>query len=154
MGKGGHGGACAGSGHSHDVEYPEDSWNLYQHIERVEALNVTQPQHGGGLFKPHARRLEAQPSVTSDADEEILLKIAFSAPVHIRRIMVIGGGETSGHPTRMQAFVNNEELDFAAAADSAATQAFDLAPNIAGEGFVTTRAGPFTGVTSLALYFT
>jgi hypothetical protein len=54
----------------------------------------------------------------------------------------------------MKVFVNNEAIDFGSAADSAATQEFELACNVSGEGFVTTRQGPFTSVTSAAFYFT
>jgi len=143
-----------GEGHSHDVEYPEDTWNLYQHIERCEALNATDPAASAGIFKPHARRLEAQPCAVSDSDEELLIKVAFASPVHIRRIMVIGGGGTEHHPSFMKVFVQSEELDFSSAADLEPVQEFDLAPNVEGEGFVTTRQGPFTNVTSVAFYFT
>ena len=40
MGKGGHGGGAVGGGHSHNEEYPDDNWNLYQHVDRAEALNA------------------------------------------------------------------------------------------------------------------
>ena len=67
--------------------------------------------------------------------------------------MVIGGGETDNHPSSLKVFVNTEEIDFGSAEDTPATQVFDLAPNPEGEGFVTTRQGPFTNVTSVALFF-
>ena len=28
-----------GGGHSHDEEYPDDDWNLYQHLDCADALN-------------------------------------------------------------------------------------------------------------------
>ena len=48
MGKGGHGGGFVGNGHSHDADNPEDTWNLYQHIERCEGLNCTTPTDAPG----------------------------------------------------------------------------------------------------------
>jgi hypothetical protein len=54
----------------------------------------------------------------------------------------------------MRVFVDCEELDFSSASEGAATQEFELAPNVEGEGWVTTRQGPFTLVTSVAFYFT
>jgi hypothetical protein len=153
MGKGGHGAGMAGAGHSHDSDQPEDSWNLYQHIERVDALNATVPADSAGIFKPHAYRLQTEPCLVSDSDEEILIKVSFASPVHIRRIMVIGGGEADHHPSSLQLFVNSEEIDFSSAEDTQAAQEFDLAPNVEGEGFVTTRQGPFTNVTSVAFFF-
>ena len=29
-----------GGGHSHDIEFPDDDWNLYQHVQRAEGLNA------------------------------------------------------------------------------------------------------------------
>jgi hypothetical protein len=78
MGKGGHGGGVVGGSHSHSVEvkaffknklslarhpcfkthkltgsatvaqYPDDNWNIYQHIERCEGLNATVPGDAPG----------------------------------------------------------------------------------------------------------
>ena len=152
MGRGGHGGGFAGAGHSHDPDQPEDSWNLYQHIERVEALNATVPTDGAGIFKPHAFRLQAEPCLVSDSDEELLIKVSFTSPVNVRRIMIIGGGDVDRHPSRLAVFVGSEEMDFSSVEDTPATQEFDLAPNPQGEGFMTTRQGPFTHVTSVAFF--
>jgi len=57
------------------AQYPDDNWNLYQHIDRVEALNATVPRDAGGIFKPFARRLEVEPFIVSDSDEELLIKV-------------------------------------------------------------------------------
>mmetsp|Transcript_5085 Transcript_5085/g.6447 ORF Transcript_5085/g.6447 Transcript_5085/m.6447 type:complete len:209 (+) Transcript_5085:18-644(+) len=154
MGKGSHGGGAAGAGHSHDTEYPDDNWNLYQHIDRCEVLNAVAPCNAAGLFKPFVRRFDAEPFVLSDADEELLIKVTFVSPVHIRKIMVIGGGEEDQHPSSMKVFVNTvaEDMDFAAAADIEPTQEFDLVPNIEGEGYVVTRQGPFTNVTAITFF--
>ena len=48
---------------SHDSEFPEDTWNLYQHILSAEALNTSgDPKELAlAVFKPHARRLEPEP---------------------------------------------------------------------------------------------
>jgi len=35
MGRGGHGPGMGGAGHSHDAEFPDDDWNLYQHLDEV-----------------------------------------------------------------------------------------------------------------------
>ena len=99
-------------------------------------------------------RLDAQPCLISDSDEELLIKVTFASPVHIRRIMVIGGGAVEHHPSFLKVFAQSEDIDFSSASDSEATQEFDLAANVEGEGFVTTRQGPFTNVTSVAFYFT
>jgi hypothetical protein len=39
----------------------------------------------------------------SDSDEELLIKVFFTSPVHVRKIMVIGGGEEDHHPSHLKA---------------------------------------------------
>jgi len=153
MGKGAHGGGFAGSSHSHSAEAPEDTWNLYQHIESVVGLNATAPGDAAAIFKPHAKRLDAEPTLTSDGDEELMVKVAFSSPVHIRRIMVIGGGEVDEHPSHLKVYVGREEIDFSSAEDVSPTQEFDLEQNLTGEGFLATRQAPFTNVTHVTFFF-
>jgi len=55
-----------------------------------------------GIFKPNVRRLEATPCLVSDSDEELLIKVFFVSPVHIRKIMVIGGGDEEQHPSHLK----------------------------------------------------
>ncbi|CAE7919526.1 PITH domain-containing protein [Symbiodinium microadriaticum] len=156
--------------HSHDAEFPDDDWNLYQHIdlETSVALNailgghISSRSQVAAVLRPHERRLERQPWLTSDTDEELLLVLRFTSPVHIRKILVIGGGgeeecsnedELGGHPSRLRCFVNREEFDFGSLNDVAATQEFDLAVNSEGTAELFTKVSAFTNVTSLALYF-
>eukprot|EP00445_Apocalathium_hangoei_P039213 CAMPEP_0203942070 /NCGR_PEP_ID=MMETSP0359-20131031/78330_1 /ASSEMBLY_ACC=CAM_ASM_000338 /TAXON_ID=268821 /ORGANISM="Scrippsiella Hangoei, Strain SHTV-5" /LENGTH=209 /DNA_ID=CAMNT_0050872739 /DNA_START=35 /DNA_END=664 /DNA_ORIENTATION=- len=77
---------------SHDDEYPEDDWNLYQSIDRVEGLNTAGVTEAIGIFKPRSQRREPSPSVLSNADGELILKIWFRSPVNIRRFCVAACG--------------------------------------------------------------
>ena len=97
MGKGGHGGGAVGGGHSHNEEYPDDNWNLYQHVDRAEALNAE--GDATKVLRPFVRRLETEGSLVSDGDEELLVKVTFVAPVSLRRLMVIGQGDQDTHPS-------------------------------------------------------
>ena len=81
MGKGGHGGGAVGGSHSHNEEYPDDNWNLYQHVDRAEALNAE--GDAKSVLRPFVRRLETDGSLVSDGDEELLVKITFRAPVSL-----------------------------------------------------------------------
>ena len=78
MGRGGHGSGVLGSAHSHDPENPDDAWNLYQHInqEEISLLNGTEDSTAISVFKPHTRRLEAEPMIASDADEELMIVVS------------------------------------------------------------------------------
>ena len=64
--------------HSHNVEYPDDAWNLYAMLDTSSvALNVVQQSQAIGVFKPHALRLSEDPSAVSDADAEIIFILRF-----------------------------------------------------------------------------
>jgi len=183
-----------GGGHSHDDAYPDDDWNLYSHLERAEGLNATLVGGGEGVkvswgpegstgkalcvCKPHARRLEPGPSLSSDADEQIIVKLQFNVPVSVRKIMVIGAGPSDGHPSSVQCFVGRtaEQLDFSELDGAAPAQVAELAVNAEGEGYFNTVCrepgrpaapcghaltplshaqvrAPFTNITALALFF-
>ncbi|CAK0904277.1 unnamed protein product [Prorocentrum cordatum] len=164
-------GYCA---QSHDAEFPDDNWNLYQHIdtESSAVLNATVAGASAGevatrgslaaVLRPHERRFLRQPWLTSDADEELLLVLRFTSPVRVRKILIVGGGgesevegdeELAAHPSRLSCFVNRHEIDFGNVRDMEATQEFDLMVNTKGDAELTTRVSAFSEVTSLALYF-
>ncbi len=77
-----HGSGMIGNCHSHSVEFPDDQWNLFTQLDASEttALNVTNPGDALGIFKPHARRLNAEPKIISDADQEIIVIASFVSP--------------------------------------------------------------------------
>ena len=152
MGKGGHGGGAVGGGHSHNEEYPDDNWNLYQHVDRAEALNAE--GDAKSVLRPFVRRLETEGSLVSDGDEELLVKITFLAPVSLRRLMVIGQGDPDTHPSRVKVYVGKEDLDFQSLEDVRPTFESTLPQNPTGEAFVHVHPpGAFTNVTSLAFFF-
>lgn len=161
--------------HSHDAEYPDDDWNLYQHVdlETSAALNSTLAGTSAGdlatrapvaaVLRPHERRMERRPWLASDTDEELMLVLRFTSPVHIRKILVVGGGgegegegedeELDAHPSRLRCYVNQDEIDFSSVNDMTATQEFELTVNTSGHAELMTHVSAFTNVTTLALYF-
>jgi hypothetical protein len=150
-----HGPGMIGASHSHNPEYPDDSWNLYSMLDRAltSAMNVTVQADVLGVFKPFARRLDAEPILISDADEEIMIFARFTSPVHIRKIMVIGGGDHACHPDRLRCYVNQENADFSNIQSFAISQEFNLPVNDSGTVELITSLRPFTNVTSLIFYF-
>jgi hypothetical protein len=157
MGRGGHGQGIGGaSTDSHDAENPEDAWNLYQHIdqEEIAALNAEEGMTAMSVFKPHARMIETEPKLVSDADEELIIVVPFTSPVHIRRLCVIGSGEEGSHPNYLKCFVNMDGIDFNSAQDINPSQAFELPINTDGQVHMTTSIAKFTNVTRIAFYFT
>ena len=149
-----HGPGFLGATHSHDPEFPDDNWNLYSMLEEsTTALNVTKPEDAVGIFKPFAHRLNPQPELISDADAEIIVVARFTSPVHIRKLMVIGGQEEGHHPATLKCYVNHENVDFSSVEALNHAQLFNLPINE--EGFVefTTVLQPFTNVQTIAFYF-
>jgi len=159
---------------SHDAEYPDDEWNVYQHVDLKSsaALNTTLAGASASdvamrapiaaVLRPHERRLERRPWLASDADEELMLVLRFNSPVRVRKILVLGGGgeiegegdaELAAHPSRLRCFVNPEGIDLSSVNDMEATQEFDLPVNADRHAELTTRVSKFTNVTTLALYF-
>lgn len=89
-----------GGGHSHDDANPDDDWNLYQHLERAEVLNAVvigegdttwAPPNATGkalcVMRPNARRLQPGQILSSDSDEQVIVKLQFAAPVSVRKLM-------------------------------------------------------------------
>lgn len=153
-----HGPGMTNATHSHDPEFPNDDWNLYSMLDPAltTALNATRPGDTVGIFRPFVRRLEPAPVLISDADEEMLVIARFTSPVHIRKLMVIGGGDGDGqHPSHVKCYVNQESLDFTSLESTRCAQELDLPIN--SNGTVELHLSPmhaFSNVTMLALYFT
>ena len=149
-----HGPGMMGATHSHDPQYPDDNWNLYAMLDpSTTALNVTKPTDAIGIFKPFAHRLMPQPEIISDADAEIIIVARFTSPVHVRKIMVIGGAEESHHPSMLRCYVNQDGVDFTSVGSLNPAQQFNLPINKEGLVELTTVLQPFTNLMSLVFYF-
>ena len=150
-----HGPGFSGAGHSHNPEYPDDNWNLYSFLDiaGTTALNVTNPRNVLGIFKPHVMRLNLEPSIKSDADEEIIVIARFVSPVHIRKIMIIGGDSAEEHPRYMKCYVNHDNIDFTNIGSVNSAQDFDLPRNENGTVELITQIHPFTNVNIVTFYF-
>lgn len=138
-----HGPGFSGALHSHDPEFPNDDWNLYANLDKgmTTALNCEEPEKAVGIFKPFARRLNPEPFVESDADEELMIVAHFGdSPVHIHKLMVIGGGGEGQtghdtHPNKLRCYVNRTDLDFSSIDEYPVSQDFDLHVNANGKPY-------------------
>lgn len=151
-----HGPGMDGATHSHSVEYPEDNWNLYSMLDASStALNTTfaRQDEAISILKPHAQRLSPTPVAVSDADAEIIFILRFISPVHIRKIMIVGGGNVDNHPSQLKCYVNQDIVDFSNISTLNPVQEFNLHPNEEGTIELITVIRPFTNVSTLVLYF-
>lgn len=154
-----HGPGFSGALHSHDAEFPDDDWNLYSMVDRegVQALNVTLPDEAISVLRPFVRRLDDLPApLQSNCDEEMILVIPFTSPCHIRKLMIIGGGDDEQYPLTMKAYVNKTNLDFDSIADVTPAQTFNnIGLNKAGTTeIIIPNVRTFTNVRVLTLYIT
>lgn len=121
------------------------------------ALNCEEPEKAVGIFKPFARRLNPEPFVESDADEELMIVAHFGdSPVHIHKLMVIGGGGEGQtghdtHPNKLLCYVNRTDLDFSSIDEYPVSQDFDLHVNANGKPYcrIVPSLEPQSSATSL-----
>ena len=94
---------------------------------QIVCLNEANTGSAKHVFRSWAERLQ-QPAVPLDSNEddaELLITIPFNGTVKVKAISIIGGGNGSS-PARLRAYTNRNDLDFAAVADMAPIQAWDL----------------------------
>ena len=123
--------------------------------ERCGSARVPHLQPLAHGFTQDVVRLEPEPALSSDADEQLLIKIQFNVPVSVRKIMVVGADKPGCHPNAMRCYVGRaaEDLDFEGIDGALPAQVAELALNPTGEGYVNTVRMPFTNITALTLFF-
>ncbi|KAF8058416.1 PITH domain-containing protein 1 [Scenedesmus sp. PABB004] len=153
-------GACCA--HDHDCEAADcgPAYSLYRHIDlaHVRCLNEDVEGSCRHVFRAWAARVAPlePPAVPlrSDPDDcELLLHIPFDGAAKLKAICIIGGAGGAA-PSRMRAFINRDDLDFAAIASMQPTQEWDLQEvNANGTLEYPTQVARFNGVHSLDLHF-
>jgi len=124
------------SGHSHGGEVHDHSdditpalqYSLYQHINFDDITTLNEREVGSGkaiVKKTWAERLQEQPELESDADEQLLMHIPFTGQVKLHSILIRTSNSDSA-PQTLKVFINRDDLDFSAASDLVATQEFEL----------------------------
>jgi hypothetical protein len=94
-----------------------------------------------------------EPTIFSDGDEEIIIVAKFISPVHIRKMLIMGGGEPGQHPNRVKCYVNQENLDFTNIESVRVAEAFELGIDMDGTAELYPPVLQFTNVNTLVLYF-
>lgn len=157
-----HHGHGHGHGHGHDHDHGNgdgfdgDEWSLYLQVDETQCmvLNEAEPNSLRNVLRPwHARNDASLPTLRSDADEQLLIKIGFTCPVNIRSMSILGAGDRE-NPATIKAFVDVKvPLDFSSAEELASTQTFDLVerdPN--GDIEYPTNFAKFQNISSLWLF--
>ncbi|KAI9753469.1 MAG: kinetochore-associated Ndc80 complex subunit spc25 [Chaenotheca gracillima] len=118
-----------GGGHDHsDDVTPALQKYLYQQIDfdKITTLNEVAPDSGTAIVKKGwEKRLDPQPELESDADEQLLMYIPFAGQVKLHNIM-IRSSPSSCAPLTLKLFINRDDLDFSSASDLSPTQTLEL----------------------------
>ena len=96
-------------------------------------------------------RDQAEMLVKSDADEQLLLSVAFSSKVKVHSIK-IDAPEGASAPKTLKLFVNKASLDFSDVESMAPDQTFELAPEQIGQR-LELKFVKFQNVDRLTLFF-
>ncbi|KAI5862390.1 translation protein [Durotheca rogersii] len=125
----GHGGHDHGDhDHSDDIT-PALQFSLYQHIrfEEVEALNEAVRGAGKAIVKKTwAERLQPEPELASDTDEQLIIKIPFTGQVKLHSVLLRSSASSSA-PHTIKLFANRNNVDFEMAEQLSATQTLEPA---------------------------
>jgi len=125
-----HGGySHGGDGHDHSDDItPALQYSLYQHInfDDITTLNESEPDAGKAVVKKTwAERLQEQPELESDSDEQLLMHVPFTGQVKLHSILIRTSSSSSA-PQTLKVFINRDNVDFSTASDLAPTQEFKL----------------------------
>ncbi|KEZ43079.1 hypothetical protein SAPIO_CDS5164 [Scedosporium apiospermum] len=124
---GGHGHDHGAHDHSDDIT-PALQFSLYQHINFDEIVTFNEARFGMGrdvVKKTWAERLNNEPELESDADEQLIMNVPFTGQVKLHSISLRTSNSPSA-PKTLKVFVNRDKLDFSTAEEAEATQTFEL----------------------------
>ncbi|KAK7756405.1 hypothetical protein SLS62_001631 [Diatrype stigma] len=139
--------------HSDDIT-PAIQHSLYQHInfDAINTMNEASPGSGKAIVKKTwAERLQEEPELASDADEQIIINVPFTGQVKLHSIL-LRSSPSAAAPRTLKVFLNREDVDFEAAEELAPAQAFELSQTSEVQELPVKRA-LFGKVQRLVLFF-
>ncbi|KAK5678245.1 hypothetical protein LTS10_009415 [Elasticomyces elasticus] len=144
-----------GAAHDHtDDLIPALQNHIYEQVDfsAINTLNETEPRSGSKIVqKTWTDRLDNDPELSSDADEQLLMHIPFTAQIRLHSIL-IRTSTTDSAPQTLKLFINRDDLDFSAASSLQPTQTLELAQSNDVQEVPVKRA-LFNTVRSLDLFF-
>ncbi|OTB04174.1 hypothetical protein M426DRAFT_321027 [Hypoxylon sp. CI-4A] len=148
-----------GHDHDHDHDHSDDitpalQFSLYQHIrfDDIVTMNESRPDSGKAIVKKTwDQRLQTEPELESDADEQILINVPFTGQVKLHAILLRTSPSDSA-PRTLKVFINRDDVDFGAAEQLPPTQTFELSQTSEVQELPVRRA-LFGKVRRLTLFF-
>ncbi|PYH40623.1 PITH domain-containing protein [Aspergillus saccharolyticus JOP 1030-1] len=155
----GHGGHCHdedGHDHSNDIT-PAIQSLLYTQVQfdSITTLNEATPKSGAAIVKKTwAERLNDEPELESDADEQLLMYIPFTGQVKVHSLLIYTA-PTSSAPKTLKLFKNRDDLDFSTASELSPTQKLEIPQPVAGADVfeIPLNRAHWNTTTSITLFF-
>ncbi|KAF2722572.1 DUF1000-domain-containing protein [Polychaeton citri CBS 116435] len=139
--------------HSDDIT-PALQNHIYEQIDfsAINTLNESSPRSGSKIVqKTWTERMDPEPELKSDADEQLLMHIPFTGQIRLHSIL-IRTSATDSAPQTLKVYVNRDNLDFATASDLPPTQELSI-PQSNDISEIPVKRALFNTVRSLDLFF-
>ncbi|RAH82069.1 DUF1000 domain protein [Aspergillus japonicus CBS 114.51] len=156
----GHGGGHChdedGHDHSNDIT-PAIQSLLYSQVQfdSITTLNEATPKSGAAIVKKTwAERLDDEPELESDADEQLLMYIPFTGQVKVHSLLIYTA-PTPSAPKTLKLFKNRDDIDFATASELSPTQTIEIPQPVAGADVfeIPLNRAHWNTTTSITLFF-
>ncbi|KAL8645501.1 MAG: hypothetical protein Q9226_007274 [Calogaya cf. arnoldii] len=139
--------------HHDDVEPALQSliWKQID-FESIRTLNESESDQGAKIVeKTWTQRLNPEPLLESDADEQLLMFVPFTGVLKLHSVL-IRSSEDSSAPKTLKLFLNRDDLDFSTASDLQPTQTLELSQTSEIQDLPVKRTS-FGNTYSLTLFF-
>ncbi|KAI0378328.1 DUF1000-domain-containing protein [Hypomontagnella monticulosa] len=148
-------------GHDHDHEHdhsddltPALQHSLYDYIafDGIITLNEARQDTGKAIVrKTWYERMNIEPELISDADEQLIMSIPFTGQVKLHSILIRTSPSDSA-PCTLKVFINRDDVDFSLAEQLEPMQTFELSQTSEIQELPVRRA-LFGKVQRVALFF-
>ncbi|KAJ5334379.1 uncharacterized protein N7506_008162 [Penicillium brevicompactum] len=151
-------GGCHGEDHDHSNDItPAIQSLLYSQVDfgKIITLNESIPKAGAAIVqKTWAERLNDEPELESDADEQLLMTIPFSGQANIHSVLLYTAPTISA-PKTVKLFKNRDDLDFSMASELHPTQIIEVPPPVPGADVfeLPLNRAHWNATTSVTLFF-
>ncbi|KAM5465180.1 hypothetical protein MferCBS49748_005120 [Microsporum ferrugineum] len=120
-------------------------------------MNESEPQAGAAIVKKTwDQRLQDEPQLESDADEQLLMHVPFAGQVKLHSVLIYAAPSPSA-PNTVKLFRNRTDLDFSTASDLAPTQTISVPQSLTGSQAdvleMPLNRALWNGTTSITMFF-
>ncbi|KAI4285319.1 MAG: hypothetical protein L6R38_000743 [Xanthoria sp. 2 TBL-2021] len=142
------------SDHGHDDVEPALQTLIWKQIdfESIRTLNESESDQGAKIVeKTWPQRLNPEPMLESDADEQLLMFVPFTGVLKLHSVL-IRSSEDSSAPKTLKLYLNRDDLDFSTASELQPTQNLELSQTSEIQDLPVKRTS-FGNTYSLTLFF-